>query len=98
MNTQDRGLRAVFHSRFRHGLASDKLITVCDACLCAACWHGEWLCERSRSAGTVKKTVADLEELHREHPDQWRRQALVHGDISQAEFDADHRKRRAAAL
>lgn len=43
-------------------------ITVCDKCLSASCWHGEFMCWESRSAGTVKKTESELDALHVEHP------------------------------
>ena len=43
-------------------------VTVCNECLTAACWHGEFMCERSRKAGTVERTVGVLRELNREPP------------------------------
>jgi hypothetical protein len=46
-------------------------VTVCDACLTASCWHGEHLCQKSRSAGLTKRTVAELDALGREHPDNY---------------------------
>ncbi len=53
-----------------HGDADDldRLVTVCDECLQARCWHGESMCDSSRSAGTVEKTVAFLQGLGRESP------------------------------
>lgn len=45
-----------------------RLITVCDRCLRASCWHGEFMCEVSSIAGTVQKTAAELRRLNREHP------------------------------
>lgn len=47
-------------------------VTVCAACLRASCWHGDFMCEQSKRAGTVDKTVGDLTHLNREHPDYWR--------------------------
>lgn len=41
-------------------LADDYRVTVCDRCLCACCWQGEFMCEDARKAGTVVKTVAEL--------------------------------------
>lgn len=45
-------------------------------------------------------TEADLQrsaiELGREHPQHWRRQALVHGEVSQEEYDSEQRKRAKA--
>lgn len=47
------------------------LIEVCDACLTAACWYGEFMCDDSLRAGTTTKTVAELRVLNREHADYW---------------------------
>lgn len=54
-------------------LRDDDKITVCDRCLQASCWQGEFMCEDCWAAGTVEKTVADLRDLNREHPDYWKR-------------------------
>lgn len=43
-------------------------ITVCDACLTASCWHGTFMCQKSDEAGTTTRTVAELDQLGREHP------------------------------
>lgn len=48
-----------------------KTITVCDQCLTASCWHGEFMCSGSPNAGTVEKTRAELRRLNREHPDNY---------------------------
>lgn len=52
-------------------MPDDRLIEVCDVCLTAACWYGEFMCELAQTAGTVKLPVATLKTLNREHPDQW---------------------------
>ena len=44
-------------------------VTVCDSCLMASCWQGIFMCEDARTAGTTEKTVKELRELGREHPD-----------------------------
>ena len=49
----------------------NETITVCDACLMACCWQGEFMCERARAAGTVEKTRAELEALALESPHYW---------------------------
>lgn len=46
----------------------ERLITVCSECLRASCWHGEFMCEMSRNAGTVKKGERELDRLAIEHP------------------------------
>jgi len=51
----------------------ERLITVCDACLCASCWHGIFLCEDYQTAGTVQKTPRELRKLDREHPSYYSR-------------------------
>ena len=47
------------------------LITVCASCLQASCWQGVFMCQESLTAGTVEKTVDELQALKLEHPDWW---------------------------
>lgn len=56
--------------------ADDWRVTVCDACLTASCWHGEFYCERYRSAGTTTRWASELRELDREHPDHFSREHI----------------------
>lgn len=49
----------------------ERTITVCSACLTAACWHGRFYCESYRVAGAVEKTEAELQALAYEHPSNW---------------------------
>lgn len=53
--------------------AADKsrTVIVCDACLKASCWHGEYRCAEADIAGTTTRMVAELDELNREHPDRY---------------------------
>jgi len=46
-------------------LTGNELITVCDKCLRACCWQGEFMCDDARGAGTTEKTVQWLRETHR---------------------------------
>ena len=46
-------------------------VTVCDKCLRASCWKGEFMCEEARTAGTVEMTRQQLGKLKREHPHHW---------------------------
>ena len=56
----------------RHSdLPKTLLITVCDACLTAACWQGEFYCQEYKTAGVVNLPVSRLLALKREHPDWW---------------------------
>ena len=48
------------------------LITVCDKCLTAACWQGEYMCWESQNAGVVQKTREELIALGREHSCFWK--------------------------
>jgi hypothetical protein len=48
-----------------------RLVTVCDACLMAACWQGKFMCQESRGAGTLKLPISELRKLNREHSDFW---------------------------
>ena len=49
-------------------MSGDRLVTVCAACLCAGCWHGELMCEASIGAGTVEIPRRALRASKREHP------------------------------
>ena len=46
-------------------------ITVCDKCLRASCWQGIFLCDENLGAGTVEKSVSELEKLFLENPNYW---------------------------
>lgn len=48
-----------------------RMITVCDKCLCATCWNGQFMCDESDTAGIVQKSEEELLALGREHPDHW---------------------------
>lgn len=45
------------------------MVTVCAACRCASCWHGEFMCSDARSASTVDVRASTLRVENREHPD-----------------------------
>lgn len=47
------------------------LIQVCDRCPTASCWHGTFMCDEFRKAGTTYMEVTELRVLDREHPDFW---------------------------
>lgn len=49
-----------------------KKITVCDKCLTASCWQGLFMCDDSKFAGTVEKTIDELKELNLEHSSYWK--------------------------
>lgn len=44
------------------------IVTVCDRCMRASCWHGEHPCDGARSAGTREVSSTDLDAAAREHP------------------------------
>ena len=48
-------------------LRPDRMVTVCAACLCASCWHGEFYCSEAQTAGAVEKPVRELRRLKLEH-------------------------------
>lgn len=48
-------------------------VTVCDQCLRASCWQGEFMCDEARSAGTIQKTRAELGTLGLESSHYWNR-------------------------
>lgn len=54
-------------------LPDDKMVTVCDACMRACCWQGEFMCDYADMAGTVERTVAQLRAgRHGENESYWR--------------------------
>jgi len=58
---------------------SDRLVTVCDKCRRASCWYGEFMCEDSQWAGTIKIPVSVLRKEAREHPRYWTEEAVRNG-------------------
>lgn len=55
-------------------LEDNDLITVCEKCLQASCWHGEFMCENAENADITQKTVKELRELKLEHEKNWIKQ------------------------
>lgn len=61
-------------------ISDETLIEVCDVCLRACCWHGEFMCDDSREAGTIKLPAGFLRSIEKhlnhtgssEHEDYWR--------------------------
>lgn len=62
----------------------DAKVLVCDACLKASCWYGEFMCQESAGAGLKILTVGDLRKLNLEHEDYWSDETLIkiYGDAS----------------
>jgi epoxyqueuosine reductase QueG len=48
-----------------------ELVTVCDQCLQASCWQGEFYCHEDKTAGTKQMTRKELAKLGRENSDYW---------------------------
>lgn len=48
-------------------------VTVCDRCLRASCWQGEFYCDDYRIAGLIEKTRAELMALNLENSHYWNR-------------------------
>lgn len=71
-------------------MPDNREITVCAECLTAACWYGEFMCQKATHANLVKKRVPELKELNREHPDYWSaaKMAAVYGQGSDEHMDA----------
>jgi hypothetical protein len=42
---------------------SQKIVTVCDKCLTESCWQGRFMCEESRTAGTITDTEENIAKL-----------------------------------
>ena len=65
----------LYEVKQRFGLKPDDTITVCDNCLQASCWLGEFYCDKYKEAGVVKVTVRELARLGREHPEYWAKES-----------------------
>jgi hypothetical protein len=65
--------RVLFKSMFAPEEKDDPLITVCDRCERASCWHGEFMCEEAKEAGTKEMPLSKLRQLKLEHPRYWER-------------------------
>jgi hypothetical protein len=58
-------------------------ITVCDACLRACCWQGEFMCDYSDMASTTERSVAQLRAgRHGENEQYWAKDAGVKQHIT----------------
>lgn len=55
----------------------DYLVTVCDACSRASCWHGEFMCEDAAGAGTKDVLASELRTLKAEHSSHFTRKELM---------------------
>lgn len=66
----------------------DRSITVCNACLCASCWQGQFYCEEAKTAGTTERTVRQLLDGNvRESLEHWFRDPHT-GRVNMADADA----------
>lgn len=59
-----------------------KLIQVCDKCLTASCWYGEFMCDEARHACLTVMTIQDLRRLNLEHEENWSDEKMerIYGD------------------
>lgn len=57
--------------------AGDVLVTVCAQCLTASCWHGDFMCQYSDTAGIIKIRRNELREMDLEHPDYFSDEELL---------------------
>lgn len=58
-------------------MVKDYFVYVCDNCLTASCWHGEFMCEKSDIAGIKKMKVSELIKLDLEHCDNYSEDKLM---------------------
>jgi len=66
------------------GLRNSKRVLVCDHCLRACCWYGEFMCDDRGGAGLGVLQVETLKRLSREHPEYWTAQYFqkVYGETN----------------
>lgn len=60
-----------YRRSWRGGIDLTRVVTVCDACHQASCWHGKFFCDRAQGAGTVDLTLATLMGLRLENEEYW---------------------------
>ena len=63
-------------------MGDSKLVEVCDRCLRACCWYGEFMCDYADSAGTKLLPIKELKKLNIEHEDYWSDEKMleIYGD------------------
>lgn len=54
-----------------------RLVEVCSECGDACCCHGEHMCWESKNAGTIKKTVEELDRANSEHKEHYSKETMV---------------------
>lgn len=69
----------------------DYYVTVCDQCLTASCWHGVFMCQESKDAGTKKLLASELLRLGLESPDYFSHETLLRvcGEVHEKTKAAD---------
>ena len=55
----------------------DYLVTVCDVCMRASCWHGLFICDGGQDAGTRDIASSELRKLKAEHPSYFTKAELM---------------------
>lgn len=56
---------------WRAGINLTRIVTVCDSCRCASCWHGKFYCDNARMSGTADVMLATLMHDRRENEEYW---------------------------
>lgn len=66
------------------GKKNSAKVLVCNKCLRACCWYGEFMCDDAIGAGLKILTVGDLKKLKRESSDYWTdgKMIEIYGDAS----------------
>jgi len=56
-------------------------ITVCASCYTAACWHGEFYCDKYEHSYIVAIPIYYLEQYNAEHHDYWGNDIQTHFEM-----------------
>ena len=64
-------------------MSEDYWVTVCDACLRASCWHGDFYCDNAKAAGIKEVRASELLRLDTEDVQHFSREriATVTGEL-----------------
>lgn len=68
---------------FNKDRSEKRLVQVCTECGRASCWHGDFLCNESKSAGIELKTAKELDKNNLENKDHYSLEMIkrVFGEI-----------------
>lgn len=70
-------------------MPDETTVFVCEECLTASCWYGEFYCEDAKGADITVRTVGELRELKLENEQAWSDEVFlkIHGHLDRPPRD-----------